>query len=175
MKMRGAKLATLLLAFAALAPAKVVISQVYGGGGNSGAVLKNDFVELFNEGFVPVAVDGWSVQYASAAGSTWQVTILSGTIQPGEYFLVQEALGNGGTQDLPAPDATGTIPMSATTGKVALVASTTALSGACPSGGPLQDLVGFGSTTCSEGAGAAPTLSNTTSASRRRKRLPGYR
>ncbi len=26
----------------------VVISQVYGGGGNSGATYKNDFIELFN-------------------------------------------------------------------------------------------------------------------------------
>jgi hypothetical protein len=28
----------------------VVISQVYGGGGNSGAPLHNDFIELFNAG-----------------------------------------------------------------------------------------------------------------------------
>ena len=30
------------------ASASVVISEVYGGGGNSGATLKNDFVELYN-------------------------------------------------------------------------------------------------------------------------------
>src|SRR5215213_2411048 len=28
----------------------IVISQVYGGGGNSGATYQNDFVELFNRG-----------------------------------------------------------------------------------------------------------------------------
>ena len=28
----------------------IVISQVYGGGGNSGATLTNDFIELFNRG-----------------------------------------------------------------------------------------------------------------------------
>ncbi len=47
--------------------AQVVISQVYGGGGNSGATFKNDFIELFNRGSAPVDVAGWSVQYASSA------------------------------------------------------------------------------------------------------------
>src|SRR5262249_10309639 len=42
----------------------VVISQVYGGGGNTGATLTNDFVELFNRGQTAVNVTGWSVQYA---------------------------------------------------------------------------------------------------------------
>jgi hypothetical protein len=43
------------------------------------------------------------VQYASAAGTSWQVTKLSGNavLQPGQYFLVQEAVGTGGTDDLP--------------------------------------------------------------------------
>ena len=45
----------------------VVISEVYGGGGNTGAPFTNDFIELYNkgdDGHRPV--DGWSVQYASA-------------------------------------------------------------------------------------------------------------
>jgi len=32
----------------------IVISQVYGGGGNSGAVYTHDFVELFNLGSATV-------------------------------------------------------------------------------------------------------------------------
>src|ERR1043166_6637920 len=68
----------------------IVISQVYGGGGNTGATLKNDFIELFNRGSSAVDVTGWSVQYASATETTWQVTNLTAvTIQPGEYYLVQ--------------------------------------------------------------------------------------
>src|SRR5689334_13261168 len=55
----------------------IVISQVYGGGGNSGAPLKNDFIELFNRGSAPVDITGWSVQYASATGTTYQVTALT--------------------------------------------------------------------------------------------------
>ena len=113
----------------------VVISQIYGGGGNSGATLKNDFIELLNAGATPVSLNGWSVQYASATGTSWQVTNLSNvTLQPGQYYLVQQAAGTGGTTALPTPDAIGTIAMSGTAGKVALVNSTTALSGAAAPG-----------------------------------------
>ncbi len=101
----------------------VVISQVYGGGGNSGATLTNDFIELYNRGTEPVPLDGWTVQYASAAGTTWAQTPLTGTLPAGSYYLVQEAQGAGGTTPLPTPDATGTIAMSGTSGKVALVTS----------------------------------------------------
>jgi uncharacterized protein len=147
----------------------LVISQVYGGGGNSGATLKNDYIELFNPSTAPIDVTGWSVQYAATTGTTWQRTNLTPvTIQPGQYYLVQEAAGAGGTVDLPAPDATGSILMSATAAKVVLVASqTTITSGtSCPTAGVI-DLVGYGSTTnCFEGSGAAPGLSNTTAALR---------
>lgn len=69
---------------AAAAPA-IVISQVYGGGGNSGAPYRNDYVELFNRDAVPVSLRGWSVQYASAASSAWQVAPLPDlTLQPSD-------------------------------------------------------------------------------------------
>ena len=35
---------------AAPAAGQIVISQVYGGGGNTGATYRNDFIELFNRG-----------------------------------------------------------------------------------------------------------------------------
>ncbi len=140
----------------------LVISQVYGGGGNSGATYKNDFIELFNPTLSPIIISGWSVQYASATGSSWAVTILSNdTIPAGGYYLIQEVAGSGGTVNLPIPDATGTIAMSATGGKVALVNSTTALTGQCPTGGMIVDFVGFGSANCFEGSDATPAPSNT--------------
>src|SRR5689334_536024 len=145
--------------------AQVVISQVYGGGGNAGANYKNDFVELFNRGTAPVTVTGWSVQYASASGTSWTPTSLSGTLQPGQYYLVQEAAGTGGSTNLPTPDAIGTIAMSLSAGKVALVNSSVALTGACPTSG-VQDFVGFGGANCFEGTGPTPTLTNTTAALR---------
>lgn len=143
----------------------VVISQVYGGGGNSGAKFKNDFIELFNRGTSSVNITGWSVQYTSSTGTSWQATTLSGSIAPGQYYLVQEAQGSGGTVNLPTPDATGTIAMSSSAGKVALVSNSTLLSGACPSSGSLIDLVGFGGANCSEGT-PAPALGSTTGALR---------
>jgi uncharacterized repeat protein (TIGR01451 family) len=148
----------------------IVISQLYGGGGNSGATLTNDFIELFNRGTTPVSLAGWSVQYASSAGTSWQRTDLTAvTLQPGQYYLVQEAQGAGGTTSLPTPDATGTIAMSATAGKVALVNNqTTITSGiSCPTGASIIDFVGFGSAAnCFEGAGPTATLTNTTAALR---------
>ena len=152
------------------APALIVISQVYGGGGNSGATFTNDFIELFNRGTAPVNVTGWSVQYTSAAGTSWQVTPLTGTIAPGRYYLVQQAAGGGGATPLPTPDASGSIAMSATAGKVALVNNTVALSGSgCPFSANVLDFIGYGGANCFEGAAAAPTLSNTTAALRARR------
>ncbi len=144
----------------------IVISQVYGGGGNSGATYKNDFIELFNRGSVAVDLTGWSVQYGSSSstGSWSGKTTLSGTIQPGQYYLVQEAAGSAGTVDLPTPNAMGTIAMSATAGKVAVVNSTTTISGACPTG--VVDFVGFGTANCGETSPTA-AISNTTAALRK--------
>ena len=159
---------------AAAAPAQavdtsssVVISEVYGGGGNSGAPYNKDFVELFNRSAAAVDVSTWSVQYASAAGTTYQTTALSGTIPAGGFYLVAESGGATGAA-LPAPDATGTLALSAASGKVALVSgSATALScgASCSSAAGVVDFVGYGA--ASEAAGTAtPGLSNTTSAQR---------
>src|SRR5216117_2771426 len=94
----------------------IVISQVYGAGGNSGATLRNDFIELFNRGTTNASVSGWSVQYAATAGTSWQKTDLTNvTLAPGQYYLVQEAGGANGSP-LPAADATGVIPMAAGAG-----------------------------------------------------------
>lgn len=143
----------------------LVISQAYGGGGNSGSTYRNDFIEIFNRGTVAVDVAGWSVQYGSPAGSAWSVTPLSGVIPPGGYYLVREAQGAGGTVDLPTPDATGSTAMNAVSGKVALVNSTTELSGACPTDPSIVDLLGYGSANCSE-TSSTPNLSNTVAAIR---------
>lgn len=174
-----AVLSLLALVVAAFVPAAMaqsagspdlVISQAYGGGGNSGATYKNDFVELFNRGTAPVDLSNYSVQYASASGTSWQVTKLSGTLQPGQYYLVQEAAGTGGTTALPTPDTTGSIAMSATAFKLALVASQTALASGtlCPVPG-VVDFIGVNSTGtngCSEGTPTA-ALTNTTAAIRK--------
>jgi DNA/RNA endonuclease G (NUC1) len=155
----------LSVAASAKTPKWLVISQVYGGGGNSGATLKNDFIELYNGSIVDVSLEGWSVQYASSTGSTWQVTPLTGVIKSGQYRLVRESQGAGGTVAVVADDS-GSIAMSATAGKVALVNSTDALSGPCPTA--VVDFVGFGTgTNCFEGSGSTSAVSNTTAAIRK--------
>ncbi|WP_206598864.1 lamin tail domain-containing protein, partial [Xanthomonas translucens] len=137
------------LACAGTGQAQVVISQVYGGGGNSGATYKSDFVELHNNGNQAVSLAGWSLQYASAAGSSWQVTTLAGSIAAGGYYLVKQADGSGGT-----------IAMSGSAGKLALSNAATALSGACPAGN--VDFVGYGSSaSCAEGSAPSTAPSNT--------------
>jgi len=165
--------AAVLLAapFAHGATSTVVVSQVFAGGGNAGAPFTNDFIELVNRGSAPVDVSGWTVQYASAAAATWQSTALAGSIQPGRYYLVQLASTASVGAPLPAPDATGTTNLAATGGKVALVHGGTALTcgattGSCSSVAAVEDLVGYGSATDYEGAGAAPALSSSTAAVR---------
>jgi len=147
-----------------VAQGTVVISQVYGGGGNSGATYTNDFVEIFNRGNTTVSLAGWSVQYTSSSGTgSWSRTPLTGTVAPGQYYLVQEGAGTGGTTPLPTPNATGTIAMAATSGHIALVTNNTTLPSGCPNALPqLMDLVGYGAAACFEGAGAAPLLDNVT-------------
>src|SRR6185369_16646672 len=111
--------------------AALVVSQVYGGGNNSGALYRNDFVEIFNHGaaVVDFAVTPYSVQYAGV-GSNFgsnKTNLTSGSIAPGQYFLIQESGGSTNGAALPTPDAIGTIAMGNTSGKVALVVGTSAL------------------------------------------------
>ena len=118
--------------------ANLVISQVYGGGDNSGAPFRNDFVEIYNHGTTTVdfSITPYSIQYAGVGSnfsSSNKTNLTTGTIAPGRYFLVQEFGGTTNGVALPTPDATDSINMGSTSGKVALVAGTTALATAtCP-------------------------------------------
>jgi endonuclease G len=147
----------------------IVISQLYGGGGNQGATYQRDYVELFNRSLAAVDITGWSLQYASASGSGWEFTRqpLGGSIGPGEYLLIALASGAVGAE-LPPANINGFINMSGTSGKVALVDSFEGLVGNCPLGNPhLMDLVGYGAADCREGVATAPSPSNTTAIFRR--------
>jgi len=145
----------------------VRISQAYGGGGNSGALYKNDFIELFNASDSPVDLTGWSVQYASVTGSAWSKTNLIGTIPANSYYLIQQSQGSGGTLELPDPDAGGTIAMQGQNFKVALTKATTVLSGACPTEDIIVDFVGVGpNANCYEGEAPTSVLTNASSALR---------
>src|SRR4029078_11973561 len=113
--------------------------------------LKNDFIEIINHTGAPINLAGWSVQYAGSTATTWQVTALNSFIlQPGQYSLIKESQGAGGTVDLPTSDASGGILMSATAGKVAVVSNSTPLTGACPSGTSIIDFIGYDGANCFE-------------------------
>jgi hypothetical protein len=165
--------AALLLA-APAAPASssgVVVGQVYAGGGNSGASFTNDFVELFNVGPSSISLDGWTVQYASAGGTSWQATALVGSIAPGHHYLVQLSSAAAVGAPLPTPDATGTSNLAVSGGKVAVVTNATALScgataGSCSGVSGIEDLVGYGSAADYEGVSAAAAPSSSTAAIR---------
>ncbi len=178
---RVAALATAALAVAGItilappaqaAAGHVVITEVYGGGGNSGATYKRDFIELYNPTASSVSLAGWSVQYRSAAGNATATasTALTGSIAAGAYYLIEEAAGAGGTTDLPTPDvAGGTIAIAAGGGQTWLANTTTLLD---PSDGNVADaqIVDFlgGATTATsyETAAVASNAGNTTSAYR---------
>lgn len=146
----------------------LVISEVYGGGGNSGATYTHDFIELYNPTSSPISVDGMSVQYRSSGGTgAGSVTPLTGSVPAGGHYLVQEAQGAGGTTPLPTPDAVGSIAMSGTAFTVWLANGTTALTPAADGAAVrtgIVDLVGVNSNTF-ETAKAVGTA-NATSSSR---------
>jgi endonuclease G, mitochondrial len=142
----------------------LTISQVYGGGGNSSATFRNDYVEIYNPTSSEVDTAGWTLQYASATGTSWTNNQpLGGIIGPGEYYLVSLASGGAVGQELPEANILGSINMSGTTGKIALVSNGDPLAGGCPTGDTdLVDFVGYGTANCFEGPQRAPAPSNTT-------------
>jgi len=154
-------------AYAAPDGSGLVISEVYGGGGNSGAPFTHDFVELFNPTDAPVDLAGLGLEYRSATGGSGGVTALSGTVAPHSHFLVQQAQGTGGGDPLPTADQVGSLNMGATNGQVLLLSSTVKFEGSGDISGRagVVDAVGFGTATTFEKA-ATPALSNSTSASR---------
>jgi hypothetical protein len=161
--------AALLCACAGATPvhaAGVVISQIYGAGGNGGAAFDSDYVELFNAGTQPAGLAGWSLQYASATGTgTFAANGAVGlpplVLQPGQYLLVRLASGGAAGAPLPAADASAVLNLAAGAGKVVLLNSAGGL--ACNGGSvpctPAQlaqvvDLVGFGNASFFESAPA---------------------
>lgn len=165
-----------LLATCLTGNAQVVISQIYGAGGNTGALYNRDYIELYNKGAAAVDISGWTIQYHSATNtaSNWNFnTIPAGqSIGAGKYYLI--AFGNPGANGaaLPTADFDSTVSpltLSGTTGRTSLTTSATALSAGCSNTGPsIIDSVSFGSAAiCFEGTGPAPVISASLAAFRK--------
>jgi hypothetical protein len=148
----------------------VRISQIYGGGGNTGATYSRDYVELFNSSGSPVNIGGWSLQYGSATGTInlgtcpncLTVIPQGATIPAYGYYLIALAQGTVAapalpvTPDLDVPQAAANN-LSATAGKIGLKTDALAAGTPCSPQSAFVDLIGWGSTAnCFETAPTAP-------------------
>ncbi|MBI1189958.1 MAG: hypothetical protein GC200_04660 [Tepidisphaera sp.] len=152
-------------------PAPVVISQVYGGGGNAFSGYSGDFAVLFNRSSSPVNLTGWSFQSArvSDAGFDSRIVNLSGIIGPGEYRLIVTNQPSATGAALPPADFTPAtlFGMESSFGRVALV-STGNLLHSDYTRFDVVDLVGYGQLAQSfEGVGPTPALDDIHSAVRK--------
>lgn len=150
----------------------VVISEIYPTGGNASSVYKNDFVELYNPTDQPISLAGWSLQYAGSTSlySNTNTVALTKTIPAHGYYLVQLQAGTSTTSQglaLPAADdQTTSINLAGAGGKVALVRSTTLITG--KNDANVVDFVGWGSANDFKGEAAqAPTVDNRSSLERK--------
>ncbi len=170
-----------LASIASTASAQVVFSQIYGGGGNAGAAVHADYVELKNNSLSPVDISGWSIQYASAGGAFGptlnRFNIPAGTTIAANGFLLVR-VGNPGTNgtaptlgfdlvnDGLTPSITGSITASSVGGKFALVTDQVFIGTNCTAS-TVVDLVAWSANvSCSETAPAGGT-GNTTGLRRR--------
>ena len=168
-----------LISATAFMNAQIVINEVYGGGGNNGAIYTNDFVELINNSSATVTLTGAYLQYTSTTGVFGTATnplnnkllLPSITLNPGQKYLIQLAAGSTTALSLPTPDfapsgnASPNIPLnlSGTGGKIVLTSNSTSPTTATDSN--VLDFVGWGAANMFEG-NAAPGSSNLTSISR---------
>jgi hypothetical protein len=116
-------------------------------------------VELFNRGTTTQSLVGWSIQYSSATGTGFfsgnGPTTLTGSIAPGQYYLIQVGTGGSTGSVIPTPDliASSSLNPAAGAGKLIIANTTTGLACNGSSGQPcspaqlaqIVDLVGYGS------------------------------
>ena len=146
---------------------RVVISEVYGGGGSTSSSWSRDYVELYNPTDQPMDLAGTSVQYRSSSSTANPsgTTALSGTIPARSHFMVGEAKGAVGAA-VPEADVEGGIAMSGTSGTVFLAAQPTTLTspptGSVTGDAAILDVVGYGATNTFETAAAKATSATTT-------------
>lgn len=157
----------------------ILITQVYGGGGNSGATYKSDFIELYNTTNLDLNIGGYCLYYSAATSSATNLKYeipANSIIKANSYFLVK---GSDGTGTQPAWnitfDATCTLNMSGSAGKVILLKSNAAFTLSTPptideiiNNVDFMDYVPFGTTAIPIwGSAMASNTTSTTSAKRK--------
>jgi len=140
------------------------ISQVYTRGGEAGATYTNDYVEIFNPGNTAIDINGWVISVKSVEGSTPSSINLqvsqSFSMTPGMHILIP--FNGTGSNGQPLPNtllSPVNLPLGSTSGQVILLSPGQTIPTACPTGAYV-DGIGWGSSTCSEGAPATVPASN---------------
>ncbi|UNX56567.1 ExeM/NucH family extracellular endonuclease (plasmid) [Georgenia sp. TF02-10] len=143
----------------------LVISEVYGAGGNGGATFNADFVELYNPTDEDISLSGLAIHYRAANGNSGGPPFaLSGSVPAGEHWLIQMSATGGNGVALPTPDTTASFSMAAAGGQVALQEGTTIITTSGDTSGTagIVDFVGASGAASFEGApaGAASSTSS---------------
>ena len=174
----SAGLVVVLAGLASVSPASanpagtgLVISEVYGAGGNSGAVLDADFVELYNPTASAVSLTGDYVHYRSASGSSGGTPYaLTGSVPAGGHYLIQMGAAGANGAALPTPDAVATpaFSLAAAGGQVYLLSSATPITtNGDQAGAPgVVDMVGALGSSSFETAPTSAAASTTSSLNR---------
>jgi predicted extracellular nuclease/2',3'-cyclic-nucleotide 2'-phosphodiesterase (5'-nucleotidase family) len=146
----------------------LVIKEVYGAGGNTGAVFNADFVELYNPTSAAIALSGKTLQYRSAAGGLGGTATLAGSVPAKSHFLVQMSAAGAAGAALPTPDqvASPAIGMAGAGGQVILGTATTYPTGNLAGATGVIDAFGTSGATSFEGAPAGSAASATQSLNR---------
>ncbi|MFZ4725131.1 MAG: S8 family serine peptidase [Paludibacter sp.] len=157
----------------------VMITQVYGGGGNSGATYKSDFIEFLNTTDSDINISGWCLYYIAATSSSTSQKFefpANTIIKAGKFFALKGGEG-AGTQ--PAWnvifDGTCTLNLSGSTGKILLLTSNATFTLSTPptideiiNNINFMDYVPFGTTAIPIwGSAMASNTTSTTSAKRK--------
>ena len=148
----------------------LVISEVYGAGGNAGAVYNADFVEILNPTGSSVDLLGKYVSYRSSTGSAGGSPVaLKGSLPAGGRFLVRMSSTSGSAPAVPADlVASPAVSMAAGGGQVFLTDNAQAVTATGQMAGRdhVVDMVGLDGATSYEGTGSGPTATATSSAQR---------
>ncbi|HYR89037.1 MAG TPA: lamin tail domain-containing protein [Terriglobia bacterium] len=137
------------------ASTNIVISQLYLGTGGFESKPRSQYIELFNRGTTTINLQTWTLQYATEDTNTWQPFALSGSLAPGQYYLIRAA-NTSGLVNLPQTDLTISLTLPLNVGKLAVVSDTAALDSGCPTDTKVADRVGYGSTACPESRSLDP-------------------
>ncbi|MBA2953147.1 ExeM/NucH family extracellular endonuclease [Nocardioides sp. MAH-18] len=150
----------------------LVINEVYGAGGNNGALKNADYIELYNPTAAAIPLTGLYLHYRSAANSYGGVAALPGakSVPPHSTFLVQASAAGANGTALPTPDhvASPALNLAAAGGQVFLTTASAqfpagTVNGNVAGAANIVDMVAASGSSTFEGAVA--TVAGTTSKS----------